>query len=114
MQPVVQRTIWGALIVGALYFTLQAGEYSTIDILHERSRRRILSAQIDSLQHQVDSLSRVERLIRTDPITQEHIAREDFGMVHGPNEIIYKFVTPSPADSPSTTETLPRNGVAEP
>ena len=95
----VQRIIWGALILGALYFTLQAGEYSTRDILRQRSRRRALAAQKDSLQKIVDSLTRVERLIRTDPVTQEHIAREDFGMVRGDNEIIYKFVTPTANDS---------------
>jgi len=82
-----------------MYFTLQAGEFSTRDILRERSRRRQLLVQIDSLQHQADSLTRVERMIRTDPATQEHIAREDFGMVRGDNEIIYKFVTPSTSDS---------------
>ena len=87
------------LILGAMYFTLQAGEFSTRDILRERSRRRQLLVQIDSLQHQADSLTRVERMIRTDPATQEHIAREDFGMVRGDNEIIYKFVTPSTSDS---------------
>jgi cell division protein FtsB len=90
------------LILGALYFTLQAGEFSTLDILRERSRRRALLAQVDSLQHQVDSLTRVERMIRTDPATQERIAREDFGMVRSDSEIVYKFVTRSAPDSAST------------
>jgi cell division protein FtsB len=98
---VVQRIIWGALILSALYFALQAGEYSTRDILRERSRRRHLLAQVDSLQQQVDSLRRAERLIRTDPATQERIAREDFGMVRGDNEILYKFVTITRPDSTS-------------
>jgi cell division protein FtsB len=87
------------LILGILYFTLQAGEFSTRDLLRQRSQRRQLLAQIDSLQRQADSLTRAERMIRTDPSTQERIAREDFGMVRGDNEIIYKFVTPSSLDS---------------
>jgi cell division protein FtsB len=87
--------------VGAIYFVLQAGEYSTRDILRQRDHRRQLSAQVGSLQHEVDSLQRVERMIRADPVTQERIAREEFGLVRGDNEIIYKFVTPSSPDGVS-------------
>ena len=90
----IQRLIWVALLVGAAFFTLQAGEYSTRDILRQRSRRAQLQASIDSLQKSVDSLRRVERMVRSDPETQERIAREEFGMVHGDNEILYRFAAP--------------------
>ena len=85
------RLIWGALILGALIFAVQGGEYSTLDIMRQRQRLAELNTQSDSLQHMVDSLTRAERLVRTDTATQERIAREEFGMVRG-NEILYRFL----------------------
>lgn len=92
------RLIWGALILGALVFALQAGEYSTLDIVRQHRRMAELSTRGDSLQHMVDSLTKVEKMIRTDPATQERIAREEFGMVRG-DEILYRFI-PDSAASP--------------
>jgi cell division protein FtsB len=86
-----RRLIWMALLVSAIYFALQAGEYSTLDIIRQRKRKARLELEIDSLRRQVDSLQAVERMIRSDPKTQERIAREEFGMVRGTNEILYKF-----------------------
>jgi cell division protein FtsB len=91
-----RRLIWGALILGALLFALQAGEYSTLDIMRQHRRIAELSARGDSLQHAVDSLTQAERLVRTDPATQERIAREEFGMVRG-DEILYRFIQDSTA-----------------
>jgi cell division protein FtsB len=50
-------------------------------------------AQIDTLTHEVDSLSRVKKSILTDPAVQERIAREEFGMVKGDKELLYRFAT---------------------
>jgi len=91
------RLIWGALILGALVFALQAGEYSTLDIVRQHRRVGELSARGDSLQHEVDSLTQAERMVRTDPATQERIAREEFGMVRG-DEILYRFIQDSSMD----------------
>ena len=85
------RLIWGALILGGLVFALQGGEYSTLDILRQHRRAAELTARADSMQRAVDSLTRAERLVRTDAVTQERIAREEFGMVRG-NEILYRFI----------------------
>lgn len=85
------RLIWGALIVGALIFALEAGEYSTLDIVRQRRRLTELTTRSDSIRHAVDSLTRAEKLVRTDPVTQERIAREEFGMVRG-GEILYRFI----------------------
>ena len=93
-----RRLIWGALILGALIFAVQGGEYSTVDIMRQRHRLAALNTQSDSLQHVVDSLTRAERLVRTDPATQERIAREEFGMVRG-NEILYRFLPDTTAAS---------------
>jgi cell division protein FtsB len=92
----VRRIVWAVVIVGAIYFALQAGEYSTLDIMRQRGQERQLQASIDSLQRQVDSLRVIERRVRSDPAMQERIAREEFGMVRGPKEIIYKFA-PAPS-----------------
>ncbi|HSU96890.1 MAG TPA: septum formation initiator family protein [Gemmatimonadaceae bacterium] len=94
-----RRLIWGALVLGALLFALQAGEYSTLDIMRQHRRIGELSARGDSLQHAVDSLTQAERLVRTDTATQERIAREEFGMVRG-DEILYRFIQDSSATRP--------------
>lgn len=93
------RLIWGALILGALLFALQAGEYSTLDIVRQHRREADLAARGDSLQRAVDSLTRAEKMVRTDPATQERIAREEFGMVRG-SEILYRFIPDSAAGKP--------------
>ena len=80
-------------IVFAVYFALQGGEYSTIDLFRQRQRERMLNAMIDTLKHDVDSLKALKRLIETDPATQERIARENFGMVRD-NELLFRFLDP--------------------
>jgi len=87
----VRRFVWWALLLGALFFALQGGEYSTRDLFVLQSRTRKLAHQIDSLQRQVDSLGRLLKLVKTDSATQERIAREEFGMVRGDKEILYRF-----------------------
>ena len=79
------------MILLALVFVLEGGEYTTLDIVRQHRRLADLAAKSDSLQHTVDSLTRAERAVRTDPVTQERIAREEFGMVRG-NEILYRFI----------------------
>ena len=86
------RLIWGALILGALVFALQGGEYSTLDIARQHRRINQLAVGGDSLARVVDSLTRAEKLVRTDTATQVRIAREVFGMVQG-NEVLYRFYT---------------------
>jgi len=87
----VKRLVWWALAGLALYFAVQGGEYSTRDLFVLRSRTRTLKQHVDSLQRQVDSLGRFLRLVKGDSATQERIAREEFGMVRGDKEILYRF-----------------------
>ena len=79
------RTRW--LIVGlvllAIVFALQAGEYNTFHWLSLRSREKAERAAVLALQREVDSLTRVRKLVETDPVTQERIARELYGMLRG-------------------------------
>jgi cell division protein FtsB len=87
----MKRFVWWALIAVALFFAVQGGEYSTRDLYVLHSRTRTLTHDVDSLQRQVDSLGRFLRLVKGDSATQERIAREEFGMVRGDKEILYRF-----------------------
>jgi cell division protein FtsB len=87
----MKRLVWWALILGALFFAVQGGEYSTRDLFVLRGRTSRLTYEVDSLQHQVDSLGRYLKLVKSDSATQERIAREEFGMVRGDKEILYRF-----------------------
>ena len=99
----MKRIIWWALIAVAAYFAVQGGEYSTKDLYVLGRRTRALSREVDSLQRQVDSLGRYLRLVKSDSATMERIAREEFGMVRGDKEILYRF-----GDAPSTSGDKPR------
>jgi len=94
----MKRFVWWAVIVAALFYAVQGGEYSTRDLFVLKSKERRLTFQVDSLQHQVDSLGRYLRLVKGDSATQERIAREEFGMVRGDKEILYRF-----GDAPGAT-----------
>ena len=99
----MKRVVWWALIIGALVYAVQGGEYSTKDLFVLKSKERRLMREVDSLQHQVDSLEKYLRLVKGDSATQERIAREEFGMVRGDKEILYRFgeeTGPSRSKSP--------------
>ena len=84
------------MLIAAALFAIQGGEYSTTDLLRQRAQGKRLTAEIDSLEHIVDSLQRYAHAVETDPAVQERIAREEFGMVKD-HEILYRFA--EPADS---------------
>ncbi|MDA1081984.1 MAG: septum formation initiator family protein [Gemmatimonadetes bacterium] len=75
-------------------FAIQGGEWGTFDLLSQRSRMKRLEAAVDSLQHAVDSLKLYRKRIDSDPALQERIAREEFGMVRGNKELLYRFTEP--------------------
>jgi cell division protein FtsB len=95
----VKRVVWTAIGVGVAAFAVEGGEYGTSDLLAQRARRRALQTEVDSLQQQVDSLRTLERRLRDDPALQERVAREEFGMVRGDRELLYRFAEPRPADT---------------
>jgi cell division protein FtsB len=86
-------------IVAALAFAVQGGEYGTTDLMRQKRRRSVLVRTNDSLQHLVDSLKQYKRRLETDPALQERIAREEFGMVRGNKELLYRFAEPGASDS---------------
>ncbi len=81
----------------ALAFAVEGGEYGTSDLLRQRARERRLRLEIDSLSRIVDSLQRYKTRVETDAKLQERIAREEFGMVRGDKEILYRFAEPGSA-----------------
>jgi cell division protein FtsB len=83
-----------ALVVAATVFAIEGGEYGTWDLLTQRAREKRLRVEIDSLSRLVDSLVRYKRRVETDPKLQERIAREEFGMVRGSKELLYRFADP--------------------
>jgi cell division protein FtsB len=99
----MKRIIWWAVIVMAVFFAIQGGEYSSRDLYVLNRRQRTLAHEVDSLQRQVDSLDRFLRLVKGDSATMERIAREEFGMVRGDKEILYRF-----GEGPSTSGDKPR------
>jgi cell division protein FtsB len=87
----VARLVFWVLAIGALVFALQGGEYSTLDLWRQRKFKMRLISETDSLSRQVDSLRREAHAVLTDRATQERIAREQYGMIRGDKEILYRL-----------------------
>jgi cell division protein FtsB len=94
------RIVWIAIGVIVLVYALQGGEYSTTALLSQRARAARMRASMDSLRHEIDSLARVKKAVQADPAVQERIAREEFGMVRGNKEILYRFAEPDSSRKP--------------
>ena len=84
-----------AVVVAMAVFALEGGEYGTRDLLQLKGQIRDERERIAELRHEVDSLGRLGRALRTDPATQERYARELYGMLR-PGEFLYQVV---PRDS---------------
>ena len=93
----VKWVLVAAAVVAALVFAVQGGEFGTRDLLRQRQRRKVLVSAIDSLQRIVDSLKRYKQRVETDPALQERIAREEFGLVRGNKELLYRIAEPAAA-----------------
>jgi len=96
------RLVWAAVIIAALVFAVQGGEYSTLDLFRQRRERQRMLTSIDSLTRVVDSMQKYRDRLQRDPKLQERIAREDFGMVRGTKELLYRFAGPSDTSGDST------------
>jgi cell division protein FtsB len=95
----IGRLVIAAGALAALAFAVQGGEYGTTDLFRQNSRRERLLKTNDSLVHVIDSLRRYKRRLETDPALQERIAREEFGLVRGDKEMLYRFAEPVGRDS---------------
>ena len=77
-------------------FAVFGGEYGTNDLLALRRQAREERDRITRLRHELDSLARMERALRTDSVTQERVAREVYGMIRD-GETLYQVVQPDSA-----------------
>ena len=93
--PLATRIAIALAAVAILFFAVQGGEWGTLDLLSQRTRMARLEQNVDSLQHVVDSLKQYRKRLDTDPALQERIAREEFGMVRGNKELLYRFTEPA-------------------
>ena len=100
----LKRALIAIGVLAVVTFALQGGEYGTTDLLRQRVRERALRAAVDSLQRTVDSLEAYKKAVASDPVVQERIVREEFGMVRGDKEILYRFAAP---DSSAGTSERP-------
>ena len=90
----VRRLLVAAGVLAALAFAIEGGEYGTRDLRAQTRRKARLQAAIDSAQHVVDSLRQYKKRLETDPVLQERIAREEFGLVRGDKELLYRIAEP--------------------
>lgn len=80
--------------VTVAWFAVEGGEYGTSDMLEQHRRIAATNVAIDSLRRVADSLTLRKRDITTNPVVQERIAREQFGMVKGDKELVYHVLRP--------------------
>jgi cell division protein FtsB len=93
--PLGRRLVMLVIAAAIVAFAVQGGEWGTFDLISQKKRIAELEAGVDSLQHIVDSLKTYRRRLATDPSLQERIAREEFGMVRGKKELLYRFTEPA-------------------
>ncbi len=95
-RRIVVRVVVAAIALAVIAFAVQGGEYGTTDLLRQKraiARERTL---VDSLDRSIGRLQAEKKAIEGDPLVQERIAREEFGMVKGDHEMLYRFVDSVP------------------
>jgi cell division protein FtsB len=90
-QALLRRLLLLAAVVLGGSFAVMGGEYSTFDLLTQRRQLGAVQGEVASLQREVDSLAAWKDSIETDPGVQERLAREQFGMVRGDKELLYRL-----------------------
>ena len=84
-----------AVFAGGILFGAFGGEYGTLDWwqLHQQVKEQ--RAAIAGLTAQIDSLQREANALEHDPVEQERVAREQFGMIR-PGEMLYRVEVVKP------------------
>ena len=98
-KQIAGRVIVFSVAVAVVAFAVQGGEYGTTDLVRQQRALTRERAAVESLGVEVKRLQAYKRAVETDPATQERIAREEFGMVKGDREILYRFTDPEPPES---------------
>ena len=91
----VKRIAIALVIVAVVAFAIEGGEFGTADLMRQSREKKRVTRAVDSLQHIVDSLRRYKTRVETDPALQERIAREEFGLVRGDKELLYRLAEPT-------------------
>ncbi|MBY0492316.1 MAG: septum formation initiator family protein [Gemmatimonadaceae bacterium] len=89
----LRRLAWGAGVLGVLAYAVEGGEYGTSDLLTQREQKAALEDSLDAVKAEVDSLEQELKVVNTDPVRLERMAREKWGMVKGDKELLYWTVT---------------------
>jgi len=91
-RVLLRRAAIGGAVIAAVWFAVAGGEYGWSDLRNRTARREQLEADVARLQTVVDSLRAELVAVERDPVTIERIAREEYGMVKGDRELLYRFV----------------------
>jgi cell division protein FtsB len=98
-RTIVVRVVVASVALAVITFAVQGGEYGTTDLVRQRRAIAVERARVDSLEASIARLQLQRKAIEGDPVVQERIAREEFGMVKGDRELLYRFVDSVPPDS---------------
>ena len=93
MTPLIKRVAWGVAALAVFVYAIEGGEYGTSDLLTQRDRKAALTQDVDMLAEDVDSLRAELKAVTSDPVRLERMAREEWGMVRGENELLYRMRT---------------------
>ena len=93
MTPLVKRIVWGVGALAVLVYAIEGGEYGTSDLLTQRDRKEALARDVAELEQDVDSLRAELKAVTSDPVRLERMAREEWGMVRGEKELLYRMRT---------------------
>ncbi|MBL8996735.1 MAG: septum formation initiator family protein [Gemmatimonadales bacterium] len=93
-KQILGRVVVVALAIAVIAFALEGGEYGTLDLFRQDRALERERAAVESLSAEVQRLQALKKAVESDPETQERIAREEFGMVKGDKEMLYRFTDP--------------------
>lgn len=89
-SPWLRRGIAITVVLLVLLYAVEGGEYGTSDLVVQRGERQQLEAAVQELRDSVEALKSEIKAVATDPAVLERIAREEYGMVKGDKEILYR------------------------
>ena len=93
MSPLLKRVAWGVGALAVLVYAIEGGEYGTSDLLTQSDRTAALARDVDLLAQDVDALRAELKAVTSDPVRLERMAREEWGMVRGEKELLYRMRT---------------------
>jgi cell division protein FtsB len=101
-RRLVRRVAIGVAALAVGVFLVEGGEWGTVDLVRQRARYLRLQEQVKQLEQAVDSLRGEHKAVTSDPERLERVARERYGMVRGPKELLYRVRDPGDLDSTSS------------